>query len=98
MQVALGEMHPIVKLTLDCLEYEPKDRPSAVDVLRRLKEVGRTIPQICAETNLELIRQISVKDKEIIFKRSIRDNCLIRMLKFTFSILLLGSFKKLANA
>ena len=65
MQVALGEMHPIVKLTLDCLEYEPEDRPSAVDVLRRLKEVGRTIPQICAETKLELIRQISVKDKEI---------------------------------
>ena len=53
MQAALGETHPLVKLTLDCLEYLPEDRPSAVEVLRRLKEVGRTVPRNCTETNSE---------------------------------------------
>ena len=71
MQAALGETHPLVKLTLDCLEYDPEDRPSAMDVLRRLEEVGRTVPQNCTETKLELIKQkveyqrlLSVKDLE----------------------------------
>ena len=45
MQATLGEAHPLVRLTLDCLEYDPEDRPSAVDVLGRLEEVGRTVPQ-----------------------------------------------------
>ena len=58
MQADLGETHPLVKLTLDCLEYDPEDRPSAVEVLRRLKEVGRTVPGNCTETKLELIQQI----------------------------------------
>ena len=62
MQVALGETHPLVKLTLDCLEYLPEDRPSAMEVLRRLKEVGRTVPQNCTETKLELIQQITTKN------------------------------------
>ena len=65
MQAALGETHPLVKLTLDCLEYLPEDRPSAVEVLRRLKEVGRTVPRNCTETKLELIQQIVRKDIEI---------------------------------
>ena len=62
MQAALGETHPLVKLTLDCLEYLPEDRPSAVEVLRRLKEIGRTVPRNCTETKLELIQQIVGKD------------------------------------
>ena len=62
MQAALGETHPLVKLTLDCLEYLPDDRPSAMEVLRRLKEVGRTVPRNCTETKLELIQQIDGKD------------------------------------
>ena len=65
MQAALGETHPLVRLTLDCLEYLPEDRPSAVEVLRRLKEVGRTVPLDCTETKLELIQQIVGKDVEI---------------------------------
>ena len=65
MQAALGETHPLVKLTLNCLEYLPENRPSAVEVLRRLKEVGRTIPRNCTETKLELIQQISRKDNLI---------------------------------
>ena len=63
MQAALGEIHPLAKLTLDCLEYDPEDRPSAVEVLRRLEEVGRTVPQNCSETKLELIQQIVRKDE-----------------------------------
>ena len=62
MQAALGETHPLVKLTLDCLEYLPEDRPSAVEVLRRLKEIVRTVPRNCTETKLELIQQIVGKD------------------------------------
>ena len=65
MQAALGETHPLVKLTLDCLEYDPEDRPSAVDVLRRLEEVGRTVPQNCTESKLELTQQIQQKQREI---------------------------------
>ena len=64
MQTALGETHPLVKLTLDCLEYDPEDRPSAVEVLRRLEEVGRTVPQNCTETKLELTQQIQQKQVE----------------------------------
>ena len=65
MQAALGETHPLVKLTLDCLEYLPEDRPSAMEVLRRLNEVGKTVPHNCTETKLELIQQIVGKDAEI---------------------------------
>ena len=57
MQATLGEAHPLVRLTLDCLEYNPEDRPSAVDVLGRLEEVGRTVPQSYTETKLELIQR-----------------------------------------
>ena len=64
IQAALGETHPLVKLTLDCLEYDPEDRPSAVEVLRRLDEVGRTVPQNCTETKLELTQQIQQKQVE----------------------------------
>ena len=64
MQAALGETHPLVKVTLECLEYDPEDRPSAVDVLRRLEEVGRTVPQNCTETKLELTQQIQQKHVE----------------------------------
>ena len=63
MKATLGEDHSLVSLTLGCLEFQAKDRPSAVEVLRRLEEVGRTIPQNCTETKLELIQQISVKEE-----------------------------------
>ena len=58
MRATFGETHPLVKLTLGCLEYDPKDRPSAVEVSRRLEEVGRMNPLNCTETKLELIQQI----------------------------------------
>ena len=56
MKTSLGEAHPLVKLTLNCLEHFAEDRPSAVEVSRRLEEVGRT--QNCTATKLELIQQI----------------------------------------
>ena len=56
MQADLGETHLLVKLTLECLGYDPEDRPSAVEVSRWLEEVGRTVPINCTETKLELIQ------------------------------------------
>ena len=61
----LGETHSLVVLVMDCLEYAAVRRPSAVEVLRRLEEVGRTVPQSCTETKLELIQQIARKREEI---------------------------------
>ena len=57
MTAALGETHPLVQLTLACLEYDQEDRPSAVVVLRGLEEVGTTLPQNCTQTKLELIQK-----------------------------------------
>ena len=65
MKTSLGEAHPLVKVTLNCLEHFADDRPSAVEVLRQLEEVGRTVPRNCTETKLELIQQIVRKDVEI---------------------------------
>ena len=62
MNTALGETHPLVKLTLDCLEYIPEDRPSAIQILEQLEEVGRTLPQNCSETKLVLIQFIAMKN------------------------------------
>ena len=56
MKTSLGEAHPLVKLTLDCLEHFAEDRPSAVEVSRQLEEVGRS--QNCTATKLELIQHI----------------------------------------
>ncbi len=70
MKTALGETHPLVQLTLACLEYVSKDRPSAVVVLRGLEEVGTTLPQNCTQTKLELIQQVSVMEEEIQHKQA----------------------------
>ena len=64
MKTSLGEAHPLVKLTLDCLEHFAEVRPSAVRVLRQLEEVGRAVPQNCTGTKLELIQQIQQKHIE----------------------------------
>ena len=65
MQADLGETHPLVKLTLDCLEYDPEDRPSAVEVLRQLELVGRTVPQNCTETKLVLTQNLVEHQRQI---------------------------------
>ena len=66
MKTNLGSTHSLVKLTLSCLEYDQEDRPSAVAVLRQLREVGMTVPQNCPETKLELLRRLSLKEEEIV--------------------------------
>ena len=62
MNTALGKTHPLVKLTLDCLEYIPEDRPSAIQILGQLEEFEKTLSQNCSETKLELIQHIAMKD------------------------------------
>ena len=64
----LGLTHPLVKLTLDCLEFLSDHRPSAVEVLRQLEDIGRTIPQSCTETKLELIGD-SVRNRELVVRK-----------------------------
>ena len=59
MKAALGATHPLVQLTLDCLEYLPENRPSAAVVLRRLEEVGTTLPRNFTQSKLELVQQNS---------------------------------------
>ena len=66
MKTNLGSTHSLVGLTLSCLEYDQEDRPSAVAVLRQLREVGMTVPQNCHETKLELLRRLSLKEEEIV--------------------------------
>ena len=62
----LGETHPLVKMTTNCLEYDPEDRPSAMEVLRQLEEVGKTVHQnYTGKTKLELIQQIFGKEETI---------------------------------
>ena len=65
MKTSLGEAHPLVKLTLNCLEHFAEDRPSAVEVLGRLEGVGQTIPQNCTETKLELIQNQAEHQRQI---------------------------------
>ena len=65
MKVALGETHPLVLLTLNCLQYRPEDRPTALTVLEQLVEVATTLPQNCTLTKLELIQQVESKDNEV---------------------------------
>ena len=58
MKAALGEDHSLVSLTLGCLEFQAKDRPTAIEVVRMLEEVGRIVSQISFQkTKLELIQQ-----------------------------------------
>ena len=73
LKTALGETHPLVHLTLNCLEDQPSDRPSAHEVLTRLKEAKGIIHQSCSQTKLELMRRVAEKEEEIRI-RSIQDS------------------------
>ena len=60
MKAALGETSALVKLTLDCLNFKPEDRPPAVEVLKRLEEIEVIVSQNhTTHTKLELIQHIS---------------------------------------
>ena len=66
LKSALGDTHPLVQLTLGCLEYLPSSRPSALEVLRRLEEFELAMTkQNCTKTKLELIKQLTNSEHEI---------------------------------
>ena len=65
MKAALGETHPLVKLTLDCLEHLSEDQPSALEVLSQLEVIGKTVHQNCTETKLELIQNCQSQINEL---------------------------------
>ena len=84
MTDSLGEAHPLVRLTVDCLEYDPRDRPSAMEVLRRLEGVGRRVPQKCSKTKLELVQRIQYlkkKSEEQLSERDAKHACEIMQFK-----------------
>ena len=67
MQTALVETHILVKLTLDCLEYSPKDRPSAVGVLRQLECQTQLNEKNAQISNLqsELVAEKAEKEEQL---------------------------------
>ena len=60
----LGPQHPLVQMTLNCLEYLPKDRPTAVEVLAQLETCVNVVPQNWNMSKLELIHQIEGVQRE----------------------------------
>ncbi len=65
----LGHDHPLVQLIKHCLGNDPAHRPSAEEVLRRLKEVEIEDPYQHL-TKLEMIRLIEGKDEEVARKEA----------------------------
>ena len=61
----LSQQHPLVQMTLNCLEYLPKDRPTAVEVLAQLETCGNEVPQNWNMSKLELIRHTVVAQGQI---------------------------------
>ena len=61
MNKSLGNTHTLVQLTCNCLQYLPKDRPFANEVLRLLQDNTRN----CSKTKLEIIHQKELEIKEI---------------------------------
>ena len=61
----LGQQHPLVQMTLNCLEYLPRDRPTAVEVLAQLETCVNEVPQNCNMSKLELIRHTVVAQGQI---------------------------------
>ena len=61
----LGQQHPLVQMTLNCLEYLAKDRPTAVEVLAQLETCVNEVPQNWNMSKLELIRHTVVAQGQI---------------------------------
>ena len=64
IKTSLGEMHPLVQMCLNCLENRPEKRPSAIELLRQLKDVQATLPKSSTQNKLELIRRLAQKEEE----------------------------------
>ena len=55
LTTSLDKTHLLVRMTLKCLEFNPKDRPATQLVQQQLEEVNATLPKICTKTKLQLI-------------------------------------------
>ena len=58
----LGDKNTFVKLTQDCLQNRPTDRPSAADLVDRIKVISSNTE---SPSKLELMRQLSSKKNKI---------------------------------
>ncbi len=74
MKEALGSSHPLVCLTLECLEYLPDTRPSALEVLTRLEEFQMTLSPI--KSKLELIQQVTKSEEFFDIKAEQKDKAI----------------------
>ena len=57
----LGKNNPLAQLTRDCLQNHPGDRPSATDLIERIKKISSGME---SPSKLELTKQLSSKEKE----------------------------------
>ena len=57
----LGKENALAKLTQDCLQNHPDDRPSAADLVERIKKISSDME---SPSKLELMKQLSSKEKE----------------------------------
>ena len=88
IKTSLGESHSLVKLTVNCLDNEPNDRPTASEVLTQLEEAEAAILQDCnRKSKLELYMQLSdgiakreseIRDIQVNYKVQLRqkEKCL----------------------
>jgi serine/threonine protein kinase len=58
----LGEENPLSKLTRDCLQNHPADRPNAADLVERIKKASS---DMIPPSKVELMKQLSSKEGEI---------------------------------
>ena len=57
----LGDENTLVRLTRDCLQNHPTDRPSAADLVEKIKKISSKME---SPSKLELMKQLSNKEKE----------------------------------
>ena len=68
----LGKDNALAKLTQDCLQNHPADRPSAADLVERIKKISSDME---SPSKLELMKQLSSKEKEN--KQILNENMLV---------------------
>ena len=72
MKTALGESHSLVKVTVNCLEYDPNDRPTASEVLTQLEEAEAESLQ-CYSRNTKYMQLLERNDGIAKMENEIRD-------------------------
>ena len=61
LHLDLGEENPLSKLTRACLQNHPTDRPSAAELVEKIKKISSDMESL---SKLELTKQLSSKEKE----------------------------------